>query len=398
MTTTPLANPGTNTNTDFYSIDALLSTEECAVRDRVRAFVRDEVLPVAAEAWEQAEFPLHLVPKLGQLGVVGGLSRGPGCPRMSSVAYGLAAHELARGDSSFATFFGVQSGLAVGAIARCGSAGQQAHWLPRLARCEAIGAFALTEPESGSDAAAMRTRARRDGDDYVLDGVKRWIGNGSIADVVVVWARDEAAGGRVAGFLVERDTPGFQAEVMTGKLSKRGSWQTTLTFDGCRVPAANRLPRDGFGATVDVLMHARYGVAWSALGEATACYEIAHRYALERRQFGKPIAAFQLVQQKLVTMLTELTKAQLLTLQLGRLRDAGAMTAGMVSLAKLNNAAEARRIARLARETLGGAGILNEHHVMRHLADLESVATYEGTHEINLLIVGREITGLSAFT
>ena len=379
---------------DYYHAEALLTDEERAVRDRVRAFAEQHVRRVAAAAWERADFQRQLIPMLAGLGIVGGSVHGYGCPSLSSVSYGLATQELARGDSSFGTFFGVHSGLAMGAIAACGSEEQKARWLPRMANCEVIGAFALTEPEHGSDAAHLATRAVRDGDDYVLDGAKRWIGNGTICDVAVVWARAEDG---IAGFLVECPNTGFRASIIEGKLSKRAVWQADIRLQGCRVPAANRMPLGGFRAIADILSKTRHNVAWAALGEAIACYEIALDYAKRREQFGKPIAAFQLIQAKLVHMLGEITKAQLLTIQLGRLKDEGLATPGMTALAKLNNAAMAREVAATAREILGGNGILQDYDVMRHLCDLESVFTYEGTHEINTLVVGREITGLSAF-
>jgi glutaryl-CoA dehydrogenase len=379
---------------DCFRTDSLLSADERAVRDRVRCFGEEHIRPVAATTWEQAEFQPHLVPLLAELGIVGGSVQGYGCPALSSVAYGLATQELARVDSSFATFFGVHSGLAMGAIAACGSEEQKRRWLPWMARCEVVGAFALTEPEHGSDAAHLTTHATRDGDGYILDGAKRWIGNGTICDLAVVWARAEDG---IAGFLVECPNPGFRATVIEGKLSKRGSWQADIRLDGCRVPAANRMPIGGFRTVADVLSKTRHNVAWAALGEAIACYEVALAYARQREQFGKPIAAFQLVQAKLVRMLGEITKAQLLSIQLGRLKDQGLATPGMTALAKLNNAAMARQVARSAREILGGNGILQDYEVMRHLCDLESVYTYEGTNEINTLVVGREITGLAAF-
>ncbi len=394
MTLRDNAHTGGTAYLDFYLSESLLTEEERTVRERVRAFGEAHVRPVAAEAWERAEFQAHLVPLLAELGVVGGSVQGYGCPSLSSVAYGLATQELARADSSFATFFGVHSGLAMGAIAACGSEEQKQRWLPRMARCEVIGAFALTEPEHGSDAAHLTTRAARDGDEYVLDGAKRWIGNGTICDLAVVWARAEDG---IAGFLVECPNPGFRAAVMEGKLSKRGVWQADIRLDGCRVPAANRMPVGGFRAVADILSKTRHNVAWAALGEAIACYEVALAYAKQREQFGKPIAAFQLVQAKLVRMLGEITKAQLLSIQLGRLKDQGLATPGMTALAKLNNAAMAREVAATAREMLGGNGILQDYEVMRHLCDLESVFTYEGTNEINTLVVGREITGLAAF-
>jgi glutaryl-CoA dehydrogenase len=379
---------------DFLLSGSILTEEERAVRDRVRAFGEAHVRPVAAAAWERAEFQSHLVPMLAELGVVGGSVQGYGCRSLSSVAYGLATQELARADSSFATFFGVHSGLAMGAIAACGSEEQKHRWLPRMARCEVIGAFALTEPEHGSDAAHMTTRATRDGDEYVLNGAKRWIGNGTICDLAVVWARAEDG---IAGFLVECPNPGFRATLIEGKLSKRGVWQADIRLDGCRVPAGNRMPVRGFRTVADILSKTRHNVAWAALGEAIACYEVALAYAKQREQFGKPIAAFQLVQAKLVRMLGEITQAQLLSIQLGRLKDQGLATPGMTALAKLNNAAMAREVTATAREILGGNGILQDYEVMRHLCDLESVFTYEGTNEINTLIVGREITGLAAF-
>jgi glutaryl-CoA dehydrogenase len=379
---------------DFYKTDSLLTDDERLVRDRVRAFAEEHLRPVAVVAWESAQFQGQLVPMLADLGIVGGSVAGYGCPRLSSVAYGLATQELARVDSSFATFFGVHSGLAMGAIAACGSEQQKERWLPRMARCEVIGAFALTEPDHGSDAAHLTTTAVRDGDEYVLDGAKRWIGNGSICDVAIVWAR---AGDGIAGFLVECPNSGFRATVIEGKLSKRGVWQADIRLEGCRVPAANRMPIGGFRAVADILSKTRHNVAWAALGEAIACYEVALAYARRREQFGKPIATFQTVQAKLVRMLGEVTKAQLLAIQLGRLKDRGLATPGMTALAKLNDAAMAREVAATAREILGGNGILHEYDVMRHLCDVESVFTYEGTHEINTLVVGREITGLAAF-
>ncbi len=379
---------------DFYLADSLLSDEERALRDRVRAFAEEHVRPVAREAWETAAFPDRLLPQLAAVGISGGTVAGYGCPALSPVAFGLATQELSRVDSSFATFFAIASGLVPATIAACGSAEQQALWLPRLARGEAIGAFALTEPDHGSDASHLTTRATRDGDAYVLDGAKRWIGNATICDVAIVWAR--AADG-VAGFLVQPPTPGFVATRIEGKLSQRSVWQADIRLDGCRVPAAARMPVGGFRAVADLLGKARHNAAWHALGEAIACYEAARAYALRREQFGRPIAAFQLVQAKLVRMLGEVTKAQLLAIQLGRLLERGEATAGMLAYAKLSNTAMAREVAATAREVLGGNGILQDYGVMRHLCDLEAVYTYEGTYDINTLVVGREITGLGAF-
>ena len=379
---------------DFFLTSSLLSDEERAVRDRVRAFAESRLRSVAQQAWRDAEFPMSLLPEFAALDVVGGTVQGYGCPGMTSVAFGLVLRELSRVDSSFATFFNVQAGLSVTTIATCGSEEQKARWIPPLARCEAIGAFALTEPEHGSDASRLTTRAARDGDDYVLDGSKRWIGNATICDVAIIWARTEEG---IAGFLVEPPRSGFTATIIEGKLAQRGVWQADIRLEGCRVPAANRLSQGGFRAVAQVLTISRHYVAWHAIGEAIACYEIALAHTLRREQFGKPIAAFQLVQAKLVRMLGEITKAQLLVIQLGRLLDQGMATPGMTAYAKLSCAAMAREVAATARELLGGNGILQDYDVMRHLCDLEAVVTYEGTHDINALIVGREITGLSAF-
>jgi glutaryl-CoA dehydrogenase len=379
---------------DFYLAESLLTDEERAVRDRARAFAEQQVRPVAREAWERGEFPRQLVPELAKVQIAAGLVEGYGCPTMSHVAFGLTMQELARVDSSFATFFVVHGGLAPNAIAACGSEEQKARWLPRLAGCEAIGAFALTEPEHGSDASHLETSARRDGDDYVLDGAKRWIGNATICDVAVVWARAEEG---IAGFLVEPAMPGFAATAIPGKLSQRSVPQADIRLDGCRVPAANRMPIGGFRSVAGILTESRANVAWHALGEAIACYEIARDYALRREQFGKQIAAFQITQEKLVRMLGEIIKTQLLLIQLGRLLDRGEATPGMTALAKLSATAMARQVAATAREILGGNGILQDHEIMRHLCDIEGVYTYEGTYDVNTLVVGREITGLAAF-
>jgi glutaryl-CoA dehydrogenase len=335
------------------------------------------------------------VPKLAELGVVGGAIAEHGCPGLSPVAAGLVSMELARADGSLSTFYGVQSGLVMGAIALLGSEGQRAEWLPRLARLEAIGAFALTEPNRGSDVILLETRARREGDGYVLDGAKRWIGNGTIADVVLVWARDDDGG--VGAFLVERGAPGLSARLIEGKTSQRSVWQADLTLAGVRVPPSARLTGSrSFRDTALVLTPTRVGVAWAALGHALGAYEAALAYAGQRTSFGKPIAGYQLIQAKLARMLAEIVGMQLLCLRLGQLSADGRVTDGMASLAKMNNAAKARQVALDARDILGGNGILLEHHVARHLADLEGLYTYEGTDSIQALIVGREVTGQSA--
>jgi len=379
---------------DYYLSDSLLTDDERAVRDRVRAFAEEHLRPVARSAWERAEFQAQLLPDLARVAIAGGMVRGHGCPTLSPVAFGLAMQELSRVDSSFATFFGVNGGLVMAAIAICGTEEQKRRWLPPLARCEVIGAFALTEPEFGSDASHLTTRARHDGDDYVLDGAKRWIGMGAICDVAVVWARAEDG---IAGFLVESSTPGYVAATIEGKMSQRAAWQADIRLEECRVPAENRLPVGGFRTVADLLHQTRHNIAWHALGEAIACYEIAHAYALRREQFGRPLASFQLVQAKLVRMLGEITKTQLLVIQLGRLLERGEATPGMTAYAKLSATAMAREVAATAREILGGNGILQDNEVMRHLCDIEGVYTYEGTHDINTLVVGREITGFRAF-
>jgi glutaryl-CoA dehydrogenase len=391
-----VADTSDNLGTDYYLVDELLTRRERAIRDRVRRFSDEAVISVINDYWERGEFPFELVPKLAELGIAGGTIKGYGCPGLSPVAVGLIGMELARGDGSVSTFFGVHSGLAMQSIAMLGSPAQRKQWLPAMARLEKIGAFALTEPEHGSDAILLETAARRDGDEYVLTGSKRWIGNGSIADVVVVWARDEENG--IGGFLVEKGTPGYEARVMSGKISKRAVWQAEITLDDVRVPAANRLARSKtFKDTARVLTATRYGVAWEALGHALACYEAAVTYTKERTQFGKPLASYQLIQNRLARMLAEITAMQLLCHRLSVLAARGKLTAGMASLAKMNNARKARGIAAAAREILGGNGILLDYHVARHQADMEAVFTYEGTDTIQSLIVGREITGEQAF-
>jgi glutaryl-CoA dehydrogenase len=382
--------------TDYYLMDELLTDDERRLPDCVRAFSDREVIPIINGYWERAEFPFELIPKLAALNIAGGNIHGYGCPGMSSVAAGLIAVELARGDASICTFFGVHSGLAMTSLALLGSEEQKQRWLPAMARMEKIGAFGLTEPDHGSDAVALETRAHRDGDHYVLDGAKRWIGNASFADVTIIWARDDD--GNVGGFLVEKGTPGFQTEIMTGKVAKRAVWQTDITLTGVRVPAENRLARSRtFKDTSRVLTATRFGVAWEAVGHAMAAYEIALEYATQRVQFGKPLASFQIIQQKLAAMLANVTSMQLLCLRLSQLLDEGKMTDGMASLAKMNNARLAREVVADAREMLGGNGILLEYHVARHHADIEAVFTYEGTDTIQSLIVGRDITGLQAF-
>jgi glutaryl-CoA dehydrogenase len=391
-----LADVARSLGTDYYLIDELLTDEEREIRDKVRAFADREVIPVINDYWERAEFPFELIPKIAELNITGGTIEGYGCPGMSEVASGLVSAELARGDGSLNTFYGVQSGLAMGTIAMLGSEEQKTKWLPPMARCEKLGAFGLTEPNHGSDVVQLETRARRKGDEYVLDGAKRWIGNATFADVTVIWARDDE--GNVGGFLVEKGTPGYSAEVIKGKTSKRCVWQADIKLEGARIPVENRLEHARtFKDTAKVLTATRYGVAWEAIGHAVASYEAALTYARERVQFGKPIANFQLIQAKLASMLAEITNMQLMCLRLSQLLQEGKMTGGMASLAKMNNARKARGVCSDARDILGGNGILLEYHVARHTADIEAVYTYEGTDTVQALIVGREITGLNAF-
>jgi glutaryl-CoA dehydrogenase len=384
--------------TDFIKADRLLSEEERGIRDRVREFVDREVIPTAAEYWDRAEFPFELVSALGKLGIAGGcFEEGYGCAGWNNVAYGLAIAEVARGSGSLATFLHVQSGLAMAAIHELGSEEQKQQWLPAMAGCEKIGSFALTEPGAGSDPGSLTTSAASRDGGYVLNGEKRWIGNASFADVVVIWARTED--GRIGGFLVEKGVPGYSAKVLPRKGSQRAVWQTHITLEDCRIPEENRLPgATGLGSTLSILTHSRYGVGWDALGQATDCYETALAYAKERAQFGQPIASFQLVQQKLVAMLNEISLSKLLSIHVGRIKDSGELDPATVSMFKMNNVAKARQIAATARDVLGGNGILLDYRVMEHMADLEGVYSYEGTNDINTLVVGQAITGHRAFS
>jgi glutaryl-CoA dehydrogenase len=381
---------------DYYGCEGLLSEEERMVRDAVRDWVEAEFLPVVAQHHRDGTFPMELVPRLGELGVFGATLKGYGCAGLNHVAYGLIMQELERGDSGLRSFASVQSGLVMYPIHRYGSEAQKERWLPALQAGSAIGCFGLSEPDHGSDPGSMKTRAHRRGDAYVLNGTKLWITNGSVADVAVVWAKDET--GEIGGYLVERGTPGFSTLDIHGKFSMRASITSELSFQDCRIPLDAKLPEaSALKAPLSCLSQARYGIAWGAVGAAMACYDWALQYAQARIQFGKPIASFQLVQRKLVWMLTEITKAQLLCLQLGRLKDAGTVRPQQVSMAKMNNVWMALETARLARDILGAAGIVDEHPIIRHLMNLETVITYEGTHDIHTLIIGRDITGLDAF-
>ncbi|MDF2580109.1 MAG: acyl-CoA dehydrogenase [Microbacterium sp.] len=380
---------------DILGIDALLTADERAARDRVRDFVDAEIRPHIADWFDRGHFPVELAPALGGLGVLGMTLDGYGCRGRSAVEYGLAALELEAGDSGIRTFVSVQGSLAMGSIHRWGSEEQKQEWLPRMAAGEAIGSFALTEPTAGSDPSSMKTFARRDGSDWIIEGAKRWIGLASIAQLAVVWAQTDEG---VRGFLVPTGTPGFEVAVLEPKGSMRASVQTELHFDDVRLPASALLPgARGLRGPFSALNEARYGIVWGALGAARDSYEAAVRHALRREQFGRPIAGFQLTQRKLVDMVVELQKGGLLALQIGRAKDAGTLTPTQISLGKLNNVREAIAIAREARTILGGDGVLLENSPIRHAANLESVRTYEGTDEVHTLILGQHLTGLDAF-
>jgi glutaryl-CoA dehydrogenase len=389
---------------DYYAVEDLLNAEERAVRDTVRRFVDDEYLPLAREHFANATFPTELTPRLAELGCFGPtVPTEYGGAGLNSVAYGVMTQELERGDSGLRSFASVQSSLVMYPILTFGSEAQKRHWLPRLASGQAIGCFGLTEPDFGSNPGGMITRARRTGGGFVLNGTKRWITNGSIADVAIVWAKlrqdeNDAKSEVIRGFLVEKERAGLTRPLMHGKWSLRASITSELILEDCFIPEENLLPgTGGLKSPLMCLTQARYGIAWGAIGAAIACYESALDYAKSRVVFQRPIGGYQLVQAKLVTMLAEITKAQLLCWRLGRLKDAGEMRPEQVSLAKMNNVAEALKIARLARDILGANGITDEYPVIRHMLNLETVNTYEGTEDVHRLTLGRDITGLSAF-
>ena len=380
---------------DLISFDSLLSDDELDLRERVRAFVRVEIKPNIARWYEEARFPLGLVPELAKLGVLGMHLQGYGCPGRSAVEYGLAAAELEAGDSGLRTFVSVQGSLAMSAILKHGSEAQKQEWLPAMAAGEAIGCFGLTEPTAGSDPGSMRTFARRDGSDWVLSGTKRWIGLANVADVAVVWAQTDDG---VRGFLVPTSTRGYTATPIEPKLSMRASIQCEVALDDVRLPAEAVLPEVvGLGGPFSCLNEARYGIVWGAMGAARDAFEDALAYSKERLQFGKPLAAYQLTQQKLVDMALEIDKGFLLALHLGRLKDAGTLEPHQISVGKLNNCREAIEICRQARTILGGNGITLDYSPLRHANNLESVRTYEGTDEVHTLILGQKLTGVGAF-
>ena len=381
---------------DFLAVDALLDDEEKAIRDTVRQWVRERIVPQAGEWFEQGILPSELVKEVAQLGLFGMHLEGYGLPGASSVAYGLTCMELEAGDSGVRSLVSVQGSLAMYAIWRWGSEEQKQRWLPPMHEGDALGCFGLTEPDAGSDPGSMRTRARRDGSDWILDGTKMWITNGTIADVAVVWARTEA--GEVNGFLVERGMPGFEAPEMKHKLSLRASVTSELVLKDVRVPEANRFPEvSSLRGPLSCLNEARYGIVWGSVGAGRACFESALEYSKERIVFGKPIAGYQLTQQKLAEMALEINRATLVALHLGRMKDEGTLRPEHVSMGKMGNVRGAIGVARSARTILGGNGITLEYPVIRHMNNLESVLTYEGTHEVHTLVVGQALTGENAF-
>lgn len=388
-------------NDDYLNVGEYLNDEDRAIITKVRNFVDTEVRPVINEYWEKADFPYHLIPKFAELNVAGMTIQGYGSPGMTPLQAGLVATELSRGDGSFNTFNAVHTGLAMGSINLHGSEEQKQRWLPAMARLEKLGAFALTEPDHGSDSVHLETSARLEGDEYVLNGSKRWIGLGHVADLVIVWARDTETD-KVGAFVVEKDEngnypQGYSAEAIPGKIAKRAIQQAAIEMKEVRIPATNRLANaKGFRAVSSVLLRTRSNVAWEALGHASASYEHAVEYTMNRKQFGKPLANFQLVQNKLSKMLADLTAMQLMNVRCGQLQNEGRLSQHQASLQKMFVADKARDLCRDARDLMGGNGLLLENHVARHLTDMEVVHTYEGTDFIQSLIIGRDITGLNA--
>ncbi len=382
---------------DFLDFDSLLNDEEKLARQTARQFVDEQILPIIEQHNREGKFPAQLVPQMAELGFFGATLDGFGCAGMSNVQYGLVMQEIERGDSSLRSFVSVQSALVMYPIFAFGSGAQKEKWLPLLQQGKAVGCFGLTEPQFGSNPAGMLTRAVKKGENYILDGEKMWITSGSIADVALIWAKCED--GKIRGFLVEKGTPGFKAWDVHGKYSLRASVTSGLSMTDCKIPAENLLPgASDLKAALSCLDQARYGIGWGVIGAAMACYEAALSYAKQRKQFeDRPIASHQLIQEKLVWMITEITKAQFLALQVGRLKDQGRLHASQISMLKMNNVWMARETARRAREILGANGIVDDSPIMRHMANLESVYTYEGTHDIHTLIVGQRITGISAF-
>ena len=386
-------------NVDFIGFDAMLSEDERLVRDTARRFIDDNLIPIIEECNREGRFPRELVKPMGEMGFFGANLHGYGCAGMSNVEYGLVTQEMERGDSGIRSFVSVQSALVMYPIYTFGSDEQKNEWLPAMAKGEKLGCFGLTEPDFGSNPGGMRTRARRDGTDYILNGEKMWITSGSIADVAVIWAKMEDENDLVRGFLVPTKTPGFRAYDVHGKWSLRASVTSGLSLQDVRLPASALLPGSGgLKSPLMCLNQARYGIGWGALGAAMSCYDTALQYSLMRKQFrDQPIASHQLVQEKLAWMITEITKGQLLSLQVGRLKDSGKVSHEHISMAKRNNVAIALECARMARDVLGANGISDDYPVMRHMMNLESVKTYEGTQDIHTLIIGQAITGIAAF-
>jgi glutaryl-CoA dehydrogenase len=384
---------------DFIGFDSLLSDDERMARDTARQFIEDNLVPIIEECNREGRFPRELVPQMGQLGFFGANLHGYGCAGMSNVEYGLVMQEFERGDSGVRSFVSVQSALVMYPIFTFGSDEQKNYWLPRLATGEKLGCFGLTEPDFGSNPGGMRTRAQKSGDEYVLNGEKMWITSGSIADVAIIWAKVDDEDGRVRGFLVETDRPGFTAYDVHGKWSLRASVTSGLSLQDVRVPAKNLMPTTGgLKSPLMCLNQARYGISWGAIGAAMSCYDTALQYSLLRKQFrDEPIASHQLVQEKLTWMISEISKAQLLSLHVGRLKDQGKVGHEHISLAKRNNVWMALECARMARDILGGNGITDDYPIMRHMMNLESVKTYEGTHDIHALIIGQSVTGIPAY-
>lgn len=383
------------THPDFLNLDAQLSDEEKMIRTAIREYVDAEVMPIIGEHYDNGTFPKELIRGLADLGTLGATIQGYGCAGVSYTAYGIMMQELERGDSGIRSFVSVQGALCMYPIYRFGTEEHKQKYLPKMASGEWIGCFGLTEPDFGSNPGGMTTRAIRDGNDYIINGSKMWITNGGLAQVAIVWAKDE--NGKIKGFIVDRDTPGFQVRNIEKKFSLRASVTSELIFEDCRVPASQMLQVEGLKGPFACLNHARYGISWGALGAAMACYDEALRYAKTRIQFDKPIAGFQLVQAKLVDMFTEITKGQMLALQVGRLKDQDLAQPVHISMAKMNNVSMALKIARQTRDILGASGITYEYQVGRHLLNLESVNTYEGTEDIHRLIIGEHITGIPAY-
>jgi len=381
---------------DYMLIDSLFSEQELLVRQTARQFVEDRVIPIVRDCFRDARFPKELIPEIGQLGFLGANLEGYGCAGLSNVEYGLIMQEIERGDSGLRSFVSVQGALVMYPIFTYGSAEQKDRWLPKMQSGEAIGCFGLTEPGFGSNPAGMQTRARQDGDHWIINGEKTWITNGSMADVAIVWARTDAG---IRGFLVEKGTPGFTTSEIHGKLSMRASVTSSLALSDCRVPACAMLPgAQGLKAPLSCLSQARFGIGWGVLGAAMDCYETARQYSIDRKQFdNRPIASHQLVQEKLAWMITEITKGQLLAIQAGRVKDQGKIDPAHISMLKRNNVAMALECARLSRDLLGANGIMDEYPIMRHMCNLETVKTYEGTDHIHTLVIGERVTGVAAY-